>query len=54
MKCFFCNEEFDDVDSEYPSLNRCFNCDRPLCSDCSGGTEKIAGDIRGVFCPDCK
>ncbi len=51
MKCCVCNEEIDDVDSEY---NRCFNCDRPLCSDCRGSTVKIAGDIRGVFCQDCK
>ena len=51
MKCCVCNEEIDDVDSEY---NRCFNCDRPLCSDCRGSTVKIAGDIRGGFCQDCK
>ena len=54
MKCFFCNEEIDDEFSESPSLDSCFNCDRPLCSDCRGGTEKIAGDIRGVFCQYCK
>jgi len=53
MKCFFCNEEIDNNISEYPPLDSCFNCGRPLCSDCRGGTEKIAGDIRGVFCQYC-
>ena len=54
MKCFFCNEEIDDRSSEYPPLDSCFNCGRYLCSDCRGSTEKIAGDIRGVFCQYCK
>lgn len=53
MKCFFCNDEIDDEFSEYPSLDSCFNCGRHLCRDCSGSTEKIAGDIRGVFCQYC-
>ena len=53
MKCFFCNEEIDDKFSEYPSLDSCFNCGRHLCRDCCGRTEKIAGDIRGVFCQYC-
>lgn len=54
MKCFFCNEEFSNEYSEYPPLDSCFNCGRELCSDCRGSTEKIAGDIRGVYCHYCK
>jgi len=53
MKCFFCGEEFDEGVSDYPSFYSCFNCGRSLCSDCSGSTEKISGDIRGVFCQYC-
>ncbi|MBD3340785.1 MAG: hypothetical protein GF353_16880 [Candidatus Lokiarchaeota archaeon] len=47
MRCFFCGEEIVDREKE------CFNCDRPIGSGCYAKEEKVAGDIRGVFCKYC-
>jgi len=33
--------------------NQCFHCGATMCNDCSRGSYKIAGDLRGYYCPRC-